>query len=233
MPDTSVDVVVPVFNQMHLTARFILAAWGKAVAHHSASRLIIVDNGSTDGTADWVNAHLEQMGGQLVLVQSMENLGFGGGNNLGLAASFADQVIFTSNDVLVDGDFVAPVVRYLNQQPGSLVGAEYLDYDTGWNVFQDEDGERVQVDYLAGWFVAATAGTWAHLEGWDTRFFPCDYEDLDLSYRARREGIPLVRLHLPLRHEFGQTASRMSWARETVTLQSQVRFMEKWGLTRV
>lgn len=226
-----IDIIVPVHDNLYLTARFVKAAWSMAVAYRENTRILIVDNGSTDDTAGWMSSQMSGvMHGRLVHIHSPNNLGFSGGNNLGFAASFADILIFTSNDVLVEGDFVSPVARYLEMRPGELVGAEFLEHDTGWNVFE-KDGQRLLIPYLAGWFIASTRETWEEIGGWDDRFFPCDYEDIDLSYRATQVDIPLTRLSLPLRHEFGQTARGMD--RAAITAKSQAAFMEKWGLSHV
>ena len=65
-----VSIVVPVFNRLEYTRRCI-----DAVAQHTGDHpyeLIVVDNGSTDGT----DAYLEQCGNSVVTVTQQENRGF-------------------------------------------------------------------------------------------------------------------------------------------------------------
>jgi GT2 family glycosyltransferase len=112
----------------------------------------------------------------------------------------------------------------LEEEPGALVGPEMLRHDTGWNTF---DGHTIA--YLAGHCVACKRETWDLLGGWDERYVPCDYEDIDLSYSALQKGIPLVEVPLPLTHAFGQSAQALSKGREAITMRSQAKFKEKWG----
>jgi len=53
---------------------------------------------------------------------------------------------------------------------------------------------------------------------------------MDLSLAAQRQGRELVALDLPLRHAFGQSASRLPGGRELHTVRNRDRFVAKWGL---
>src|SRR5437870_10835814 len=67
--------------------------------------LIVVDNGSTDGSVD----HLQGQFPSVRFVQTGENLGFAGGNNIGIdnaLQSGADYVALLNNDTVVDKDFL-------------------------------------------------------------------------------------------------------------------------------
>ena len=78
--------------------------------------VIVVDNGSDDGTGDAVReAHP-----QVDLVRSEENLGFAGGNNLGVRRALelgADHVMLLNNDTTVDPGFIEPLVEELERRP--------------------------------------------------------------------------------------------------------------------
>src|SRR5580704_15407427 len=57
MPDTrAASLVIPNWNGKDLLERF-LPSWVAAIEGHSGSEIIVVDNGSTDGSADWIAAH--------------------------------------------------------------------------------------------------------------------------------------------------------------------------------
>jgi GT2 family glycosyltransferase len=77
---------------------------------------IVVDNGSTDGTAEAV---LERFP-EVLLLRSDENLGFAEGNNVGLRAAFAadaEHVLLLNNDTVVDAGLVRALVEEAQRRP--------------------------------------------------------------------------------------------------------------------
>ena len=72
--------------------------------------LVVVDNGSTDGSADAVAAEFPDA----LLVRNAENRGFAGGMNVGIQAALdagADGVVTLNNDMEVEPGFLAPLVE--------------------------------------------------------------------------------------------------------------------------
>jgi GT2 family glycosyltransferase len=60
---------------------------------------IVVDNGSADGSVEFL---VGQYGGGIKLIQNRENLGFAGGNNVGIAAASGDYIALLNNDAVAD-----------------------------------------------------------------------------------------------------------------------------------
>jgi len=218
------SIITPVWNRADLTGAFLCHLW-KLYEHRAEVEFVVVDNGSRDGTPAFLSAQRRHMHGRLVVVRNEENRGFGPANNQGARAAKGGIFIFLSNDVTPTGDFVTPICQALDREAGALAGAQILDWDTGWNRFNGD-----VIPYLAGWCLACSRATWLHLGGFDERYTPCDYEDIDLSQAARRKGHPLVALDLPLRHAFGQSAARLPGGREKHTVRNRDRFVAKWGL---
>lgn len=220
----NVSVITPVWNRADLTASFLMRNWSLYM-NRADVEFIIVDNASADHTALVLSQFQGTMNGRLVVNHNQVNRGFGPGHNQGADMADGEVLIFLSNDVTPHGDYVGPIVEALEEDPDALVGPEMLRHDTGWNTFNGHT-----IAYLAGWCVACKQATWRVLEGWDERYVPCDYEDIDLSYTALRKGIPLVEVPLPLSHAFGQSAQALSGGRHAITMRSQAKFKEKWGL---
>jgi GT2 family glycosyltransferase len=218
-----VSVITPVWNRADLTMAFLYANWG-LYASRPEVEFVIVDNGSTDNTPAVIGQFHSMMNGRLIRVRNEKNQGFGPGHNRGVGHASGDIFIFLSNDVQPTGDYVSLIVQALDEEPGALVGPEMLRHDTGWNTFNGQT-----IGYLAGHCVACKRDTWDLLGGWDERYVPCDYEDIDLSYTALHKGVPLLEVPLPLNHLFGQSAQALVSGRHAITLQSQARFKEKWG----
>src|SRR5579883_3442320 len=88
-----VDVVIPVFNQLAFTRQCL-----ESLQRHTvlAVRVIVVDNGSTDGTAEYLRgcSHIK-------LIRNSENLGCAAAWNQGVKAAVAQWVVILNNDVVL------------------------------------------------------------------------------------------------------------------------------------
>src|ERR671916_738695 len=94
----SVDVVIPTWNGRALLDRCL-----DTLARQTMSaNVIVVDNGSTDGTAE----HVASTWPAVRLVLLARNHGFGAAVNRGIAAGSAPFVVLVNNDVECDEDFV-------------------------------------------------------------------------------------------------------------------------------
>jgi GT2 family glycosyltransferase len=218
-----VSVITPVWNRADLTGQFLMKNWA-LYAGRPEIEFVVVDNGSSDHTRLVLAQFVGAMNGRLFVHTNETNAGFGPGHNQGAKIARGDVLIFLSNDVQPTGDYISLIVQALDEEPGALVGPEMLRHDTGWNTFNG-----TTIGYLAGHCVACKRDTWNLLGGWDERYVPCDYEDIDLSYTALKKGVPLVEVPLPLNHLFGQSAQALVSGRHAITLQSQAKFKEKWG----
>src|SRR3954451_23220424 len=99
------SLVIPNWNGKDLLERF-LPSWLAAIAGHPGSEIVIVDNGSTDGSAAWVRQNYPQV--RLLALE--KNLGFGGGSNAGFRAAKNDVVVLLNSDMQVEPDFLQPLL---------------------------------------------------------------------------------------------------------------------------
>jgi len=114
------------------------------------TRVLVVDNGSTDGTPD----NLRRMFPQFEVLENGANLGFPGGNNAGIRralAAGADYVILLNNDTIVDRDFTAELVEASRRNPSAgMVNSLIYFYD------------RPNVIWFAGGAVSTWTGRSRH-----------------------------------------------------------------------
>jgi GT2 family glycosyltransferase len=98
----------------------------EAGMHGISTEVIVVDNASTDGSPDMVDAHFPHVR----LIRNRENLGFAAGCNAGLAAATGRYLLLLNPDTIVLGDVLAATVRYLDERPDvATMGCRILNAD--------------------------------------------------------------------------------------------------------
>jgi GT2 family glycosyltransferase len=120
-----VAVVVPVFNKLAHTVRFLESF---REVRYPAYQMIIVDDGSTDDTAKTLARRFPEV----VRLQGDGNLWWSGGTNRGVAYALEhgfDYVLTINNDTRVHPDFLTHLVETAGAHPRSVVGSRinFLD----------------------------------------------------------------------------------------------------------
>lgn len=89
--------------------------------------IIIVDNASTDDSVKYIRQHFPTV----KLITSPENLGFSGGNNLGVAQSQGKYVVLLNNDAVLDTGWLKAVLKQVeaDQQVKAVNGKTLLERD--------------------------------------------------------------------------------------------------------
>jgi O-antigen biosynthesis protein len=197
------SVVIPNWNGKDLLAKY-LPSVVEALAGNPGNEIIVVDNGSSDGSADFVRAQFPQV----KLVPLPVNLGFGGGSNEGFREARNDVVVLLNSDMRVAPDFLAPLVEGFRDPDVFSVSCQIFFSDAakvreetgltqGW--WQD-GGLRVRhridpaIDdlypcfYGGGGSCAFDRRKFQELGGFDPLLRPFYLEDTDLGYLAWKRG---------------------------------------------
>jgi N-acetylglucosaminyl-diphospho-decaprenol L-rhamnosyltransferase len=185
------DVVIPTWNGVELLGRCLRALDGEPAT------VIVVDNGSTDGTPERVRDEFPGVR----LVELSENAGFGRAVNAGVAAGAGEALILVNNDVVVEPGFVhaitAPLadpavgmVAGLTTIPGSgEVDGFGIELDRGLAAYNR--GRRgAPLGRLAmpsGGAAAYRRSAFAAVGGFDPALFAYG-EDVDLGLRLLAAG---------------------------------------------
>ncbi len=194
------SVVIVTWNGLHHLQRCLPALRDQTGVRFET---IVVENGSTDGTADWIAREYPQ----IVLERLDSNHGFAEANNTGFGLARADLVATLNNDAVPDSDWLRSLVEAAHEHPeaGSFASRIVLDRDPNIidsaGVVTDvlgiawdrHNAELVGVD-TAGEIFGACAGAALYRKalldetgGFDSEFFAY-LEDVDLAWRARWLG---------------------------------------------
>lgn len=200
---TAVSVVIPTWNgRHHLEAN--LGSVAAALGDYPGSEIIVVDNGSSDGTA----AFLKERHPEVRVLEHNKNLGFGGGSNSGLEAAANDVVVLLNNDMRVEKGFLAPLLEPFDDAKVFGVSAQILFSDpnkrreeTGvtagrWtqgrlalgHVLDDSIDRPFPIFYAGGGSTAYDRRKFLELGGFDELLRPFYMEDVDVSYLAWKRG---------------------------------------------
>jgi len=115
------SIVMPVWNRVELTRDCLTALAG--LKDQPEYELIVVDNGSTDGTTDF----LRQLSGDVRVIVNEENLGFAKACNQGAAAARGKYLVFLNNDTIPQpGWLTALVAEVDNHAEVGVVGSKLL-----------------------------------------------------------------------------------------------------------
>ncbi|HEX4122408.1 MAG TPA: glycosyltransferase [Verrucomicrobiae bacterium] len=204
-----VTVVIPTFNKIELTRKCLEAL--RASTPAPRHDIIVVDNGSTDGTQEFLRA--EEAAGRLRAILNTENVGFAKACNQGAAAAFGRYIAFLNNDTEPQANWLGPLFSLVEGDPSVAVAGSKLLYPNGtiqhagvaladcwdhdpllaFHLFANEKADfplanqrRVyQAVTAASMLVRKTC--FDEVGGFDEQYWN-GYEDVDLCLRLRQRG---------------------------------------------
>jgi GT2 family glycosyltransferase len=193
----------------------------KRYAEDSSIEIIVVDNASSDGTAECIRERFPHVR----LIRNATNIGFARGNNIGIKLSTGKYVSLINSDVQVPQGCLEKMLEYMEQHPeiGMLgpkmvlpdgsIGPSCMRFPTVWNWFcralaldSAVKGSRAfgdflmtgfkydriaDVDALTGWFWVVRRDALNQVGPLDERFFMYG-EDIDWPKRFHQSGWKVV-----------------------------------------
>jgi GT2 family glycosyltransferase len=118
-----VSVIIVNWNGKHLLADCLGSLRSQTYRDHET---ILVDNGSTDGSIDFVRENFPDVR----LIPLAENRGFAGGNNAGIQASSGRFVALLNNDTRADANWLAALVKAAESEPQTgMWASKILSFD--------------------------------------------------------------------------------------------------------
>ncbi|HEY5911270.1 MAG TPA: glycosyltransferase family 2 protein [Verrucomicrobiae bacterium] len=231
-PRIDLSVIIVTRNTCSLTLAAIRSVFESR--DDLEKEVVVVDNGSSDGTPEAVRAEFPEMR----LLRRERNLGFAAANNLGAAATTGQLLLLLNSDARLNADTLSEAVVWMRQNPGcGVAGVQLLNADGSpqnsianfpsaatellnksllRRLFprrfpgkESRLSAPIEVESVIGAFLLVRRSLWDLVGGLDERYF-FFLEETDLCLQARRHGWKVF--HLPqVQVWHGQGGSARQW----------------------
>jgi GT2 family glycosyltransferase len=244
-PAPRLSVVVPLYNCLPLT-QAMLASLQATLPAGLTYEIILIDDGSTDGTRAWLHEFAALATPPFRVLLNERNLGFAATNNRAAALACGEFLALLNNDLVLLPGWLEPMLaahQSLASRAG-LIGNVQLDAHTGAVDHAGLDltpaAKPVHVRHLpprlsrrlqpvrpmpavTGACVLLSRALWQQLGGFDEGYINGG-EDIDLCYRARAAGrINAVALDSIVRHHVSSAPGRKAHDE-----QNSFRLAQRW-----
>jgi len=220
MIQSSVTVVIVNWNSGYLLAECLACLSGQS---YSPARILVMDNGSTDGSAEGV----QQVPGVTVRMLG-ENLGFAVANNRALSECDTEYVVLLNPDAFPESNWLDRLVEAANAQPEvSAFGSRQMvhgssnlldgigdAYHVSGLVWRKRHGcKQGNADLVAAKIFSPCAAAVLYrrqalvdVGGFDGNYF-CYMEDVDLGFRLRLAGYSAMYIPDAVVHHVGSAST--------------------------
>ncbi|MEL4898180.1 glycosyltransferase family 2 protein [Crocosphaera sp. Alani8] len=195
-----ISVVIPTYNRKPILEKCLKALEKQELKDDKVSgyEVVLVDDGSTDGTLEWLEENKHNF--PHVSRFSQDHLGPAAARNLGVNKAKGDIIIFIDSDLVVTETFLQSHANALVEGRKKLGNDRLFTYGAVINTcnFDDPRSEPYKItDYSAAYFATgnvAIARKWLEKVGlFDTRFQLYGWEDLELGVRLKELGLKLIK----------------------------------------
>ncbi len=245
--DELASIIVPCFNQLEYTRQCL-----ESVLRHTRPpyEVVLIDNGSEDGTAAYFEEVRSWQGPERVaVVRNSENRGFPAAANQGLKEARGRYLVLLNNDTIVTPGWLDGLVAWsLHQWPrvglvGPVTNASRppqevpTDYEAteGIDAFaarrrQQFAGQAREVERLTGFCLLLRREVLEQVGGLDERYGLGFFDDDDLCVRAQQAGFRLLLAQDVFVHHFGsRTFEALGIDCRQKLRDNFALFREKWG----
>jgi len=200
-----ISVVIPNYNGRRLLEKNLPAVIRACQNWRNEGwEVIVVDDASTDDSVEFLKENYPQV----KIVKHLENQRFAAACNSGVRTARGGIVVLLNNDVSPEVNFLEPLIKHFEDPKVFAVGCKEREVIKGKVIYSGRSGAKFERGFLVHWRAAdqnkkdtfwATGGSmavdrkkWLEIGGMDILFKPAYWEDIDLSWRARKKGWKII-----------------------------------------
>lgn len=195
-----ISIVIPTYNRLPILQKCLLALEDQQLIDTKvrAYEVVVVDDGSTDATLEWLAANYATV--RHVKVYEQDHKGAAAARNLGVEKAQGEVIIFIDSDLVVTPVFLQSHADALVAGQRELGNDKLFTYGAVINTcnFDQPTAEPYKItDFSAAYFATgnvAIAKHWLEKAGlFDTGFQLYGWEDLELGVRLKKLGLKLIK----------------------------------------
>jgi GT2 family glycosyltransferase len=189
------SIIIPNWNGKKLLEKNL-----PKVLETGADEVVVVDNGSTDGSREFLLG-LKKKSLMVRTIRLEKNYGFAYACNLGVKMTKREIVVLLNNDVVPEKDFLKPLVEDFQDPKVFAVslGEPQWSWAKGkWikGFVEHKPGIKTKMPHISFWASGGSGAfrkeIWEKLGGFDEIYKPFYWEDIDLSYRAWKRSYKVI-----------------------------------------
>ncbi len=195
------SIVIPTYNRLPILEKCLRALEAQELSQENYIKgyeVVLVDDGSTDGTLNWLALHKDEFTHLRCFEQ--DHAGPAAARNLGVEKAQGDTIIFIDSDLVVLSNFLQAHTNALLQGREKLGSDRFFTYGAVINTcnFTNPTAEPYKItDFSAAFFATGNVAIpkhWLEKAGlFDTGFQLYGWEDLELGVRLKKLGLQLIK----------------------------------------
>ncbi len=194
------SIVIPTYNRLPILQKCLLALEIQTVDDQVVTgyETIVVDDGSTDGTIEWLKAHAAEL--PHVKIYEQAHQGASAARNLGVERAEGDTIIFIDSDIVTLPTFLQCHADALVAEQQKQGDDKVFTYGAVINTanFEDPTSEPYKIiDFSNAYFATTNVAIGRHwlmeVGLFDMDFDLYGWEDLELGVRLKNRDIKMVK----------------------------------------
>jgi len=193
MFNKTIDIVIPSYNGKHLLQKHL-----SEIVKNSpqVNNIIIVDDASIDGTEEWLKKEFPDV----ICLHHSKNIGFTRAVNIAAKYSKADFLVLLNNDVHPLKKYLDNALKYFDDE--DVFAVTFNEENSSWPLISWTGkinytrGEDKSLPRYSAWASGGSAvfrkSIWDQLGGLDEIYAPAYWEDIDIGYRAWKQGYKII-----------------------------------------
>lgn len=198
-----ISIVIGTYNQKE-TLEMVLSSFADQTIPASDYEVVIIDSSSTDGTDQMMN-HLKVPHPLKYIVK--ENTGKSSARNHGVMEARSDIILLTDADMIAAKDLLENhLIAHHNKKNVSVEGTTYnlkkkvtvdeLDPESpqveAYIKQRLRNGQKLKWSYFLSGNLSLRKDNFIKAGGFDEKFSIYGWEDIELGYRLKKMGVPLI-----------------------------------------